>query len=154
VLIIGEGPQQKELEDLVEKKDLKSRISFTGFQTKIEPWMSALDVFVLPSLTEGLPMALLEAMAFGVPVVASAVGGVPQLIKSGENGILISAGDPEAIKNALGRLWADISLREELSRKASATIKIHYDVKTWITHIENEYMAAINQSKTLKSPQL
>ena len=74
-LIIGEGPQRKDLEDLVKERGIEEKVIFTGFQKDTENWLSVLDVFVLPSLTEGTPMALLEAMAFGGLVVASQVCG-------------------------------------------------------------------------------
>ena len=139
-LIIGEGPQRKDLEDLVKERGIEEKVIFTGFQKDTENWLSVLDVFVLPSLTEGTPMALLEAMACGVPVVASAVGGVPKLIESGKDGILIQPARSEEIKNAIGMLYKNNSLRNRLSNEAQRTIKSKYNIKDWIRKIEDEYL--------------
>ena len=115
-------------------------IIFTGFQKDTENWMPVLDVFVLPSLTEGTPMALLEAMACGIPVIASAVGGVPKLIESGKNGILIQPAKPQEIKNALIMLYKNNSLLKSLSNEAQKTIISKYDINDWVGKIENEYL--------------
>ncbi|MFZ3091287.1 MAG: glycosyltransferase family 4 protein [Nitrospirota bacterium] len=140
VLIIGDGPQKRELEDLVKERGCEGRVIFTGFQKDTENWMPVLDVFVLPSLTEGTPMALLEAMACEIPVIASAVGGVPKLIESGKNGILIQPAKPQEIKNALIMLFKNNSLLKSLSNEAQKTIRLKYDIKDWVGKIENEYL--------------
>ena len=145
VLIIGDGPQRKELEALASEQEAKQEIIFSGFQENIENWFPAMDVFVLPSLTEGTPMALLEAMAFGLPVVASAVGGVPRIIESGKNGILVSGGNPVKLKDTIKKLYENKSLRENISKEARTTVKVKYDVKSWAKKIENEYMKTIGQ---------
>lgn len=143
-IIIGDGPQRKELEEVAKKTSILDRTHFTGFQSDIESWLPAMDLFVLPSLTEGTPLALLEAMAEGIPVVASAVGGVPQVVQTGKNGILVSPGKPEEIKNAIRLLFKDEALRNSFSREAEMTINLKYDVKQWINKVETEYLNAVN----------
>jgi glycosyltransferase involved in cell wall biosynthesis len=143
LLIIGEGPQRKELADLVKKANIEEKVIFTGFQNDIECWLPAMDVFTLPSLTEGTPMSLLEAMACGIPVVASAVGGVPQVIDSGKNGILVSPGKPAEINDAIHLLYKNKDLRNGLSKEAQKTIKLKYDVEDWINKIESEYLKVL-----------
>jgi glycosyltransferase involved in cell wall biosynthesis len=140
VLIIGQGPQQKELEDLAKEKGIESKVIFTGFQWDVENWLPALDVFVLPSLTEGTPMSLLEAMAFGIPVVASAVGGVPQVIDSGKNGILVSPGKPGEIKDAVLNLYRNENLRTNISTAGQKYIAAKHNVEDWVRKIEGEYL--------------
>jgi glycosyltransferase involved in cell wall biosynthesis len=144
LIILGAGPQRKELEDLVKKVNIENDVIFAGFQGEVEKWLPAMDLFVLPSLTEGTPMSLLEAMASGLPVVASAVGGVPQVIDSGKNGILVSPGNPDEIRDAVLLLYNDKDLRDRLSKEAQKTIKMRYDVKDWISKIETEYLNTIN----------
>jgi glycosyltransferase involved in cell wall biosynthesis len=144
MIIIGDGPQRKELEDLSNMAMMKDKIFFTGFQHDVESWLSAMDTFVLPSLTEGTPMALLEAMANGTPVVASAVGGVPAVIDSEKNGILVSPGRPEEIKKAMARLYKDELLRNNLIRGARQTINIKFNIKDWVRKMEKEYLKAFN----------
>jgi glycosyltransferase involved in cell wall biosynthesis len=140
VLIIGQGPQQKELEDLAKEKGIESKVIFTGFQWDVENWLPALDVFVLPSLTEGTPMSLLEAMAFGIPVVASAVGGVPQVIDSGKNGILVSPGKPGEIKDAVLNLYRNENFRTNISTAGQKYIAAKHNVEDWVRKIEGEYL--------------
>ena len=85
LLLIGEGALRSQLERYTEEKYLKKQILFTGFQNQIDKWLPAIDVFVLPSMTEGTTIALLEAMAHGLPAVASSVGGIPSIIRSGQH---------------------------------------------------------------------
>lgn len=140
ILIIGEGPQRKELEDLAKKANIGNNVIFAGFQSEIEKWLSAMDIFVLPSLTEGTPMSLLEAMAYGMPVVASAVGGVPQVIDSEKNGILVPPGKPQDIKDAIRLLYLNENLRKSFSREARQKIKSKYNIEDWTKKIEDEYL--------------
>jgi len=140
VLIIGDGPQRKELEKLSLELGLGDRVLFPGFQEDIAEWILCMDVFILPSLTEGTPMALLEAMACGVPAIASAVGGVPQVIEHGETGILVSPGRAEEIGNAVLALFADPAARQKLAKNALALAKTRYSVGQWIDRIEMEYL--------------
>lgn len=99
--VIGEGPQLIELNAMVQNYGLVSKVIFAGFQERIDEWFAATDIFVLPSLTEGTPMVLLEAMAHGVPCIASAVGGIPMIIESGVDGILVPPEQPEEIRDAI-----------------------------------------------------
>lgn len=139
LVIIGEGPQRRELESAASNAGLDGSVAFAGFQRDIEQWLPSLDVFVLPSFTEGTPMALLEAMACGIPVVASAVGGIPQVVRSGENGILTPPGSPEEIMKALVSISGDRAFRKRLSEAAKKTIQTRYSASGWIRKIEAEY---------------
>ncbi len=139
LLVIGEGPQRKALEDFAKKQAIEHMVFFVGFQNNIESWLPAIDVFVLPSMTEGTPMSLLEAMAMGIPVVASAVGGVPQVVDSEKTGILVSPGKPRDIEQAIQLLYKNVDLRKRFSEEAQNKIKSNYNVEDWIKKIENEY---------------
>jgi glycosyltransferase involved in cell wall biosynthesis len=139
-IIIGDGPQRKELEHLAEKLKIKKSIIFAGFQEDMRRWFLCMDAFVLPSLTEGTPMALLEAMACRVPVIATSVGGVPQVIERVKTGILISPGKPEEITNAVLTLCSDEMTRIRLAENAYSLIKAKYGIGAWISRIEAEYL--------------
>lgn len=140
LLIIGEGPKETQLRLLVREKDLANNVIFAGFQEKVEEWLPALDVFVLPSLTEGTPMALLEAMANGIPVVATAVGGIPNILTSNINGILVSPARPEELANGIEALLSDAAMRKRISLEAKNTIVDKYDLDTWVRKIEALYL--------------
>jgi glycosyltransferase involved in cell wall biosynthesis len=139
VLIIGEGPQRDELERFSRQLGLGDQVVFAGFQENVARWLVCIDVFVLPSLTEGTPMALLEAMAYGVPAVASAVGGVPQVIKHGETGLLVSPGKAEEIGSAINALFRDPAERQKLAQNSVILARTRYSVERWIGQIEMEY---------------
>jgi glycosyltransferase involved in cell wall biosynthesis len=139
IVIIGDGPELPELTALVDQCGLASRVIFVGFQSDTSSWMPALDVLCLPSFTEGTPMSLLEAMAHGLPVVASAVGGIPSIIQSGHNGILVSPNQPEELSQALARLFEDDSLRKRVSEGALKTIEKDHNIDQWTRRIEDQY---------------
>ena len=145
-LIIGEGPQRNELEQLSRQLGLGDQVVFAGFQKDVAQWLPCMDVFVLPSLTEGTPMALLEAMTYGVPAVASAVGGVPEMIKNGETGILVPPGKAEEISNATLALFRDPAQRQKLSQNAITFARTRYSVEQWIGRIEMEYQKLSRRS--------
>ncbi|MCI0564893.1 MAG: glycosyltransferase family 4 protein [Nitrososphaera sp.] len=138
-LIVGDGPQRSELELLAQDLKIRERVIFAGFQEDIHRWLLCMDAFILPSLTEGTPMALLEAMAQGVPVIATAVGGVPEVIESGESGILVSAGKPEAIAEAVLALYRDELTRNRIAENACYLIKTKYGIRPWMNRIERAY---------------
>jgi len=103
-VFVGDGSLRKRLEAEVRTLGLADRIRFLGFRNDVHEIMNAFDVFVLPSLSEGLPNVILEAMASYKPVIATAVGGIPEAVVEGETGLLIPPGDPVAIMEAIKRL--------------------------------------------------
>lgn len=143
VLIIGDGHQKLELQQLVEESGLRDEIIFVGFQKEMENWLPVIDLFVLPSLTEGTPMALLEAMAFGIPVVASSVGGVPHVINSGENGLLVSPAKIDEIVNAIIVLINNKELCNTFLDAGKHTITEKFNIKDWVEKIESLYLDII-----------
>jgi glycosyltransferase involved in cell wall biosynthesis len=140
-LIIGEGPERKELEQLSRELGLGDRAIFAGFQEDIARWFPCMDIFVLPSLTEGTPMALLEAMAHGVPAVASAVGGVPQVIRHGDTGLLVSPANAREISGAVLTLYRDAATRRAMAQNARTLANTRYGVAEWINRIETVYLS-------------
>ncbi|MGH8217866.1 MAG: glycosyltransferase family 4 protein [Steroidobacteraceae bacterium] len=101
--------------------------------------LAAADLFVLPSYTEGLPMALLEAMSWGLPVIASPVGGIPQVIRHEENGLLVPAGDVAGLSRALARLLSDCELAARLGGAARATIESQFALDAALAHLGKIY---------------
>lgn len=101
IVICGDGPLRSTLEEQVRNAGLAEKCLFVGFQKDLNPLYARMEFLVLPSLTEGLPLVVLEAMSFAKPVVASAVGGVPELVVHGENGLLVPAGDLESLSAAI-----------------------------------------------------
>lgn len=129
LLVVGEGPLRGELEGLVSSLGLEQKVSFPGHSDRPEEYLPLLDVFVLPSLSEGVPMALLEAMSCGLACAASRVGGISDLL--GDCGITFEPGDLEGLGEILGRLSADPSLRRELGRRARVRAMEYFDIEIW-----------------------
>ena len=122
LLILGEGPERPGLEDLIEKNGLADRVLMPGFANS-QRHLPRLDVFVLPSLTEGLPMCVLEAMRARVPIVASRVGGVPGVLSEGDGGLLVEPDDIEGLTHAINQLLSDRMMAARLVGVSAA--KIH-----------------------------
>lgn len=114
LFIAGDGPLLPDLRTMIESKGLADRVKLLGFRDDIRALLASFDIFVLPSLSEGLPIALLEAMSLGVPVVASRVGGIPEVIVDDSQGVLVSPGNPSALANAIQMLFVDRARREAL----------------------------------------
>lgn len=114
LLIIGDGPQKEELEQLTIAYGLQSHVHFLGEMDKIQPLLKIFDIFVLPSLSEGMPVCLLEAMASGCPIVTTNVGGIPEMIENGKNGLLVRPADSKALSNAILYLLEHEKVRHSL----------------------------------------
>lgn len=139
LVLIGDGPQRQMLEQRVAELDLERQVSLTGFQKQIPPWLAVSDCFVLPSLTEGTPMVLLEAMAMEVPIVATGVGGVPDVITDGLNGLLVPCASAEALRDGMSRIIADPELREKYRHEARKTVESRYSIQPWCDKILRFY---------------
>jgi glycosyltransferase involved in cell wall biosynthesis len=103
------------------------------------------DCFALPSFVEGLPIALLEAMALGVPSISTAVYAIPEAVKDLETGILIEAGDYKALANAIAKLQADPELRDRLARRGSQFVLAHFDEREAARIAIGQYEQALNE---------
>ena len=118
LVIAGDGPERPRLEALIASQREPNRYKLLGHQSDLSPLYNAIDLFALSSLSEGLPNVLLEAMAMSRTVVATRVGGVPQLIHDNEHGLLIPPDDPPALAAAIERLLRDQELRGQLGERA------------------------------------
>ncbi len=118
VLLIGDGPLRGQLESRVAAGGLRHRVTLSGLVEDVAPYLRTADIFVLPSLGEGMPNALLEAMATGLPCIATRIGGCTDLIRDGESGVLVPAGNPGALGEAIGSLLASPEQRVRLGEAA------------------------------------
>ncbi len=126
LLMVGEGTRRSELEKLSAKLGLQKRVHFTGYQRDPLPYLNLMDVFVLTSDTEGMPMALLEAWAAKKPVVVSAVGGLPDLVMENDNGFLYPLEDRERLLHAIETLIGDPELRRRLGENGYRLVNSEY----------------------------
>jgi glycosyltransferase involved in cell wall biosynthesis len=126
VAIAGEGPLRKSLENEAAQLGVAQRVRFLGFQRDVQLTLDALDVFALPSLSEALPYAVLEAMACGLPVVGTTVGGVPEIIVPGETGFLVPPCNPNALAERLRILLRDADLRARMGMVGRERVIRHF----------------------------
>ncbi|MEK7568601.1 MAG: glycosyltransferase family 4 protein [Patescibacteria group bacterium] len=115
-LILGNGEENEQLDALIKRHKLQEHIFLLGFVENAATYLKAFDIFVLPSIKEGLPYVLLEAGLAGLPVVASRVGGIPEIIEDGKTGLLVSPRDSSAISSAIEKLSESLELRTKLGK--------------------------------------
>lgn len=115
--MVGDGQLREAMEALAEELGLRDGVTFAGMQENVHPFLHEADIFLLPSSYEGVPMTIIEAMGTGLPIVATAVGGVPDMIRNEESGLLVPC-DSEAVAKACGRLIEDEALRKMLGQAA------------------------------------
>lgn len=130
VFVIGDGAERAALEAEVREQNLADVMRCLGSRSDVDRFLEAADFFVLPSDTEGLPLSVLEAMAHGLPVVASRVGGLPELIDDGIHGFLVPAGDAAAVGDAICRLMDDAVLRRRLGEAARSRAATQFSMES------------------------
>jgi glycosyltransferase involved in cell wall biosynthesis len=142
-LVVGDGPLREELLRLADRLGLRERVRFLGHRADARALIGLLDVIVVPSLTEGTPLIVLEAMAAGVPLVASAVGGVPDQVRHGKEGLLIPPGDATALGDALLELLQDPDRAHRLGEAGRRRADSVFSHAAMVRKIEGVYHAAL-----------
>jgi len=127
-VLVGDGPLRDELESEAAALRIAGRVHFAGLQEDVTPWLAAMDLFLTSSEFEGLPLALLEAMSVGLPVVVTRVGGVGEVIEDGASGRLVGFGDPDALAAATVELLRDCALRERLAERGRQVVLERFGV--------------------------
>ena len=141
VVVVGDGPLRAELGAEADRLGIGSHVQLLGDRADVRDVLAALDVFVLPSRTEGMSNALLEAMAMARPVVATAVGGTPEVVADGTSGLLVPADDPAAMANAIRRLLDDPAFARRLGTAARQTVEARYGARSMVRRLEAVYAA-------------
>lgn len=148
-LIVGDGPRKEALMNFTNKLGIAKHVIFAGFVENIPEIYSFSDVAVLSSLSEGLPQSLLQAMAARVPVVATKVGGVPEVVINERTGLLVESGDHEELAKGIIRILKSRDDAERLTQNAKALVLKEYSIDKMIDKIENLYMKLLNKKVTL-----
>ena len=147
VLIVGDGPMRANLEAAIEKLGLNNNVLITGVRNDIPDILAIFDIFVLPSHSEGLPIALLEAMAAKKPIIATNVGSIPNVLSQKKSGILIPPRDVYLLKNAMAELLGNSSKADLFAQNAYTTVEAQYSSK----RMTEEYMDIYEQFNPIKS---
>ncbi len=142
-VIVGDGRLAVQLREFVASHGLHDHVLFTGFRSDVPRLLEAFDVFALPSLTEGIPIALLEACAYARPIVASRVGGVPEVISDGRSGRLVDAGDVTGLADAIDALLRDESVARWMGQQAAAEVATRYSMTNMVNGTWQAYETAL-----------
>lgn len=143
LLMVGDGDEKEAGVALAGELGLQDKVSFQAFRQDVPDVLHAADIFVLPSLWEGLPIGLLEAMAMRKAVIGTRVDGTREVLQDGENGLMVEPGDVDALAAAIVRLVQDKALRESLRTKAYQTVRQRFDARAMTRAIEDIYLKVI-----------
>jgi glycosyltransferase involved in cell wall biosynthesis len=145
LVYVGKGDLEAELKEEALRLGASNRVVFLGWRDDIPEIMNALDVFVLPSLNEGMGRVLVEAMAAGKPIVASRVGGILDLVKDGQNGLLVEPRDTSALCDAIEKLLADKTLRDAMGKRGKELAR-NFSVGKMVEKIDALYASILEQN--------
>ncbi|HEV3320354.1 MAG TPA: glycosyltransferase [Solirubrobacteraceae bacterium] len=150
-VIAGQGPDRPKLQALIGELGLDEDVRLLGYRDDIAGIIRALDVAALSSAFEGSPLAVMEYMACAAPIVATAVGGVPELIEDGVHGLLVAPGDPPALASAIGRLLEDRALAARLGGAACERQRAEFDLDVVVRRLEQLYLELYEQTRARHS---
>jgi glycosyltransferase involved in cell wall biosynthesis len=141
--MIGDGPERGQLERRAHELGIMKRTLFLGYQEQVAPYYAALDAMILPSGNEGTPVSAIEALAAGRPVVATRVGGLPDVVREGEDGFLVAPGAVDELADRLERLAADEELRRRMGEAGRARVLPRYSVERLIDDVDALYRSLL-----------
>ena len=147
LMLVGDGPERSALEEYVGTLRMRDRVTFCGTRRDLGNLLPAMDVFALPSLWEGLPLALILAMGAGRPVVATRLAGIPEVVTDGDTGLLVEPGNADALGSALARVCADSGLRERLGARARAAVRDRFGADAYsaaVMRIYEEFLGGLH----------
>jgi glycosyltransferase involved in cell wall biosynthesis len=147
LLLLGDGPLREKLEMLVAERGLQEHVLMPGMRDDVPRLLAASDLFALPSLWEGHPLSVMEAMAAGLPVVATRVGGIPELVDDGENGILLASGETDEVTPAVRRMIARSDERARMGASAQKKARHLFDVSVMVASYEALYERVLEEDQ-------
>lgn len=148
-ILVGDGILKAELISIATELGIKDKILFLGVRNDIAELLSAMDLFVLPSLTEGICIAILEAMACELPVVVTAVGGNPEIVFHEKTGLLVSTKDVEGLVSAIETMLADKEKRKEYGKKAREMVEERFSLQRMVNEQESLYKFLLQKKKVI-----
>ncbi|QTA79109.1 Glycosyltransferase [Desulfonema limicola] len=141
LMLVGDGPEKESLISLIKELNLQDKVILTGHRSDVENMLNAMDIFVLPSISEGISLALLEAMSLNLPVIATNVGGNPEIIGNNEYGILVKSQDITALSEAMKILICDLEKRKKLSILSRKRVTEMFDLQRMVKDYEQLYLS-------------
>ncbi|MFZ0639621.1 MAG: glycosyltransferase [Candidatus Acidiferrales bacterium] len=141
LICLGTGALQDELKKVTQDLGLEAIVRFVGFQSNVSDWLAAADIGVLPSFYEGLPLAAVETLAAGLPIVATAVDGTPEVVIDGETGLLVPPGDPAAMADAISKLARQPELRRKFAVAGRERVLKQFTIQRQVEQTSNLYLS-------------
>jgi glycosyltransferase involved in cell wall biosynthesis len=139
LVIVGDGPERSALERLVTDLDMADKVTFTGFRSDVDAALRDADVFLMSSRYEGISIAMLEAMRSGLPIVATAVGGVPEMVADERTGLLVPSEDEQAFTAAMCRVAGDARMRREMGESARTLQACEFSLPAMLSRYQSIY---------------
>ena len=139
LVIIGEGELLHKLLNYKDRLNLNGAVQFLGLRNDVPELLQTMDIFVMSSLSEGLPLALLEAMASKIPVVATKTGGIPEVVEDKKDGLLVPPGDSKSLAHAINTLLCNPSLGQQLASNALRKVNLEYSAEAMVQEHEKLY---------------
>ena len=142
-LLVGDGPLRTNLESLARNLKIDNTVIFTGFRSDIQELLAAIDILTVPSILEGFPMIILEAMAMATPIVATQIQGITEQISNGQEGILVPPENSEALTAGLIRMITDKTLATKLSHAARRRVEKYFSVEKMASDTQDVYLSLL-----------
>ncbi len=152
LVLIGGGPTQERVKRLVDSLEIADRVTFTGTRSDVAQLLPTTDIFVLASKSEHLPISILEAMRAGLPVIASKVGGIPELVSHGETGLLVEPSSVTEMRGALNRLIGDSTLRATMGKGGRRRFETRFSLPMMVAHTRAVYHDVLNERRLQRMP--
>jgi glycosyltransferase involved in cell wall biosynthesis len=147
-LVVGDGPHRADLVAKAAALGVHKSVHFAGRRADVAEMLAAADIFVLPSLTEALPTVVIEAMAVGLPVVATTVGGIPELVEHGITGILVPPANPVRLSEAIGRLLGSPRQRHAMGLTGRRLAIDRFSIERQASRLADEYRVLVSRAET------
>ena len=140
LLLVGDGPEKENVQVLTKELNVENNVILLGRRSDVQELLTVMDIFVLPSFSEGVSLALLEAMACGLPVIATDVGGNPEVVEHNNCGYLVKSDNPEDMANAINKLISQPEKTRGFANTARKRVETMFSMKTMVTSYENLYL--------------
>jgi glycosyltransferase involved in cell wall biosynthesis len=145
LLIVGDGEERKKLEEIAKHLKIEDKVIFAGYQKNVYGYMNIFDVFILPSVREGLPIAVLEAMAMKKPVISTPVAGLAKLIKNKENGLMLKERSEEELIDSMLYIYNNSDMRRDIATNAYNYLSENYNINDYVKALEGYYKQVLSR---------